>query len=68
VGDTDSEEILKQLDSLRNEVGQLREIVRMLLEIVMEHDGDDEDVLPPGIIPYMDGGRITGEDFRDLGM
>jgi hypothetical protein len=66
--ESETEEIMKQLESLRNEVGQLREIVRMLLEIIMEHDGDEEEALPPGIIPYMDGGRITGEDFRDLGM
>ncbi len=66
--DPETEEIQKQLESLRNEVGQLREIVRMLLEIIMEHDGDEEEALPPGIIPYMDGGRITGEDYRDLGM
>ena len=66
--DPETEEIMKQVESLRNEVGQLREIVRMLLEIIMEHEGDDEDVLPPGYTPYMDGGRVTGEDFRDLGM
>ncbi len=66
--DPDTEEIQKQLEALRNEVGQLREIVRMLLEMIMEHDPDDDEPLPPGIIPYMDGGRVTGEDYRDLGM
>jgi len=66
--DPETEEIGKQVESLRNEVGQLREIVRMLLEIIMEHEGDDEEALPPGIMPYMDGGRLTGEDYRDLGM
>ncbi|MCK4970518.1 MAG: hypothetical protein KAS77_08325 [Thermoplasmata archaeon] len=66
--DPDTEEVMKQVESLRNEVGQLREIVRMLLEIIMEHEGEDEESLPPGFTPYMDGGRITGEDYRDLGM
>lgn len=66
--DPETEDIQKQLEALRNEVGQLREIVRMLLEMIMEHDPDDDEPLPPGIIPYMDGGRVTGEDYRDLGM
>ncbi len=66
--DSDTKEIIEQVESLRNEVGQLREIVRMLLEIIMEHEGDDEEVLPPGFTPYMDGGRIIGEDYRDLVM
>ena len=66
--DPDTEELQKQVENLRNEVGQLREIVRMLLEMMMDHDPDDDEPLPPGIIPYMDGGRITGEDYRDLGM
>ena len=66
--DDDTKDLKKQVESLRNEVGQLREIVRMLLEIIMEHDQDDDERLPPGIIPYMDGGRVVGEDYRDLGM
>ena len=66
--DPETEELQKQVDNLRNEVSQLREIVRMLLEMMMEHDPDDDELLPPGIIPYMDGGRVTGEDYRDLGM
>lgn len=66
--DPETEELQKQVENLRNEVSQLREIVRMLLEMMMEHDPDDDEPLPPGIIPYMDGGRVTGEDYRDLGM
>jgi hypothetical protein len=66
--DPETEELQKQVDSLRNEVSQLREIVRMLLEMIMEHEPDDDEPLPPGIIPYMDGGRVVGEDYRDLGM
>ncbi len=66
--DPETEDLQKQMEALRNEVGQLREIVRMLLEMIMEHDPDDDEPLPPGIIPYMDGGRVTGEDYRDLGM
>ena len=66
--DDETKELQRQVESLRNEVSQLREIVRMLLEIIMEHDSEEDDRLPPGIIPYMDGGRVVGEDYRDLGM
>jgi hypothetical protein len=40
----------------------------MLLEIIMDHEPDDDEPLPPGISPYMDGARVTGEDYKDLGM
>jgi uncharacterized coiled-coil protein SlyX len=66
--DKETEELTKQVENLRLEVEQLREIVRMLLEMLMEHEGDDDEALPPGIPPYFDGARVTGEDYRDLGM
>jgi hypothetical protein len=66
--DKDTEDLMKQVETLRNEVSQLREIVRMLLEIIMDHEPDDDEPLPPGISPYMDGARVTGEDYKDLGM
>lgn len=64
----DNDELTKQVESLRVEVEQLRDIVRMLLEIIMEHEGEDDEPLPPGVPPYFDGARVTGEDYRDLGM
>jgi hypothetical protein len=66
--DKETEELTTQVESLRLEVEQLREIVRMLLEMIMEHDSDDDEALPPGVPPYFDGARVTGEDYRDLGM
>jgi hypothetical protein len=66
--DPDTEALQKQIETLRNEVGQLREIVRMLLEIIMDHEPEDDEPLPPGVFPYMDIGRATGDDYRDLGM
>jgi hypothetical protein len=66
--DPETEALTKQVENLRDEVNQLRDIVRMLLEIIMDHEPDDDEPLPPGIFPYMDGGRVTGEDYRDLGM
>jgi hypothetical protein len=66
--DPDTEALMKQVETLRNEVSQLRDIVRMLLEIIMDHEPDDDEPLPPGISPYMDGARVTGEDYKDLGM
>ena len=66
--DKETEELTKQVEALRLEVEQLREIVRMLLEIIMENEGDDDEPLPPGVPPYFDGARVTGEDYRDLGM
>ena len=66
--DKETEELQRQVENLRDEVSQLREIVRMLLEIIMDHEPDDDEPLPPGISPYMDGARVTGEDYKDLGM
>lgn len=66
--DKATEELTQQVENIRLEVEQLREIVRMLLEIIMEHDSDDDEPMPPGVPPYFDGARVTGEDFRDLGM
>jgi len=66
--DPETKELMQQVESLRNEVQQLREIVRMLLEIIMEHEPEDDEPLPPGVPPYVDGGRVTGHDYRDLGM
>ena len=65
--DDETKALRNQVDELRLEVGQLRELVRMLLEIIMEHEGDDDDV-HPHLIPYMDGGRVLGDDYKDLGM
>lgn len=66
--DKDTEELTKQVETLRVEMEQLREIVRMLLEIIMEHDSDDDEPFPPGVPPYFDGGRVIGQDYKDLGM
>ena len=66
--DETNEELTRQVEALRLEVEQLREIVRMLLEIIMENEDDDDEPLPPGVPPYFDGARVTGEDYRDLGM
>jgi len=66
--DEDTQDLVKQVASLRTEVEQLREIVRMLLEIIMDHGDDDDEPLPPGVPPYFDGARVTGEDYKDLGM
>ena len=66
--DPETETLTKAVDNLRNEVGQLREIVRMLLEIIMDHDSEEDEGMHPHLFPYMDGGRVTGEDYRDLGM
>ena len=40
----------------------------MLLEIIMDHDAEEDEGVHPHLFPYMDGGRVTGEDYRDLGM
>ncbi len=66
--DKETQELVQQVASLRSEVEQLREIVRMLLEIIMDHGDDDDEPLPPGVPPYFDGARVTGEDYKDLGM
>ncbi len=66
--DPETKEVIQQVETLRNEVGQLKEIVRMLLEIIMDHEPDEEEAVHPFLFPYMDGGRVTGEDYRDLGM
>lgn len=36
-------EILEELDRLREDVKQLREVVNVLINVVMEEDMDDED-------------------------
>ncbi|HUU07406.1 MAG TPA: hypothetical protein VMW88_03250 [Thermoplasmata archaeon] len=36
-------EILEELDRLREDVKQLREVVNVLINVVMEEDLDDED-------------------------
>ena len=65
--DDDVKELEREVSALRVEVHQLRELVRMLLEIVMDTESDED--LPTGqLIPYMDGGRIVGDDYKDLGM
>jgi hypothetical protein len=65
--DKEVEELSKEINTLRMEVYQLRELVRMLLEIVMDTDSDD-DLSHAQLIPYMDGGRVIGDDYKDLGM
>ncbi len=67
--DKDTEALTKEVASLRNEVQQLRDLVRMLLEIMMDNNPDEEDVHPNYPMgPYFDNGRVTGDDFKGLGM
>jgi hypothetical protein len=41
----------------------------MLLEMMMEGGPEEDELRPPfPMSPYFDGGRLTGDDFKDLGM
>ncbi len=67
--DKETEALVKEVAALRQEVQQLRDLVRMLLEMMMEGGPDDDEPHPQFPMgPYFDGGRVTGEDFKDLGM
>jgi hypothetical protein len=67
--DNDTQTLTKEVASLRLEVQQLRDLVRMLLEMMMDNSPDDDEPHPSyPMSPYFDGGRVTGEDFKGLGM
>ena len=67
--DKETESLTREVATLRQEVQQLRDLVRMLLEMMMEGGPEDDEPHPPFPMgPYFDGGRVTGDDFKDLGM
>lgn len=43
-------EILEELDRLREDVKQLREVVNVLINVVMEEDLDEDDQEYPGYL------------------
>ncbi len=46
---TSNEELIKQLNDLRAEMQQMKEMVSMLLSMVVEMDEDDEEYCGPTI-------------------
>jgi hypothetical protein len=64
----DTDELQNQIAALRLEVQQLRELVRMLFEMMMDHEMPDDELPPHLQNPFMDGRNMSGEDFKGLGM
>ncbi len=66
--DKDTESLMGEVAALRQEVQQLRDLVRMLFEMMIEGELPDDELPPHLQNPFMDGHGMAGEDFKGLGM
>jgi hypothetical protein len=66
--DKDTESLMGEVAALRQEVQQLRDLVRMLFEMMIEGELPDDELPPHLSSPFLDGTGMDGKDFKGLGM
>ncbi|HEQ79105.1 MAG TPA: hypothetical protein ENN76_02430 [Euryarchaeota archaeon] len=50
--DDKSKDLQKEIAELKNEVRQIKEVLNIIIGMMQEDEGDDEDVAPPFLLKH----------------